>query len=964
MKKRQIIEGLLVTMLLLLFLPEEAYAKETPSYATVHDPSIVYCEEDESYYIFGSHQAVGKSTDLINWNNVSGFLYGDEAEETLAESLEWAGYKDGSTNAGDGLALWAPCVIYNPYYENEDGTEGSYMIYYPASSNYKRGCIGFAVSQNIASDYVYKDTIMYSGFTKNGGPDEIECYETVDTSWEKTNLGALLNEGQLPFNANWYTADGGYNIGEYPQAIDPTVFFDEDDNLWLLYGSHGGGIWLLPLNRSTGEPVFLTEDQVAEANDKGIKADCYFGYQLTSEGEGAFLLYDEKSGFYYLSVTYGQITDGYNMRLFRSEQVNGTYEDAAGNEAVYKEVRNQDSLGVKLMGNYELPSTEGYCHGGHNSMISVKGELFNIYHQRFSDNDSYSNRIHQMFRTRKGWLTMAVYQYAGDSLPEEGYKKEEVAGSYQFINHGTATSSSMLTVYEITLKEDETVSGDLDGTWTMENGTCYMTLNINGVAYDGVFFRQQDESEKEHQVMTFTAVGENNETVWGSMLEEQGGQEITAADAQTPLYAYPFTVTDGYLTMNEGMLIGAGVLAGNAEVTEDDSMGLCLATADKESCLRISSDSLQQAAEGESITFWAKADNEGSFFTYLSDNISMVLNEKGEMSVELDGKNYTVACENEDGQKFREWTYVGINLSRDGMELYVNGKKDSTMKADFSELFDGKEKKEQGITFGGGSVFLDNIEIYGVALSEEEYQKKYSKDGTWTTDWHIDFGPVGSPRWDVFTMMYNTTLYSKSDVAQGYGFTEEIDGYETSAGGNKIRDFVYKAGGGQYTFKMDLPNGTYSVFVYSGNKEAENTLHFYFQENEAQTYTQVTPEGVASDNYDGENTYQVYVTEEMLSITFWGDESLGTDAVTGALNSLEIVKISDEYQVNEERNGAAGETAEETAEGETGEGAQTADGEGKEKPAGGVVSTILLAAGGILCVVAVVEVIRKRKKTK
>lgn len=141
-------------------------------------------------------------------------------------------------------------------------------------------------------------------------------------------------------------------------------------------------------------------------------------------------------------------------------------------------------------------------------------------------------------------------------------------------------------------------------------------------------------------------------------------------------------------------------------------------------------------------------------------------------------------------------------------------------------------------------------------------------------------------------MMYNTTAYAGSSITQGYGFTEVIDAYETEAGGNKIRDFVYKAGGEPYTFKIDLPNGTYSVFVYSGNKMTENTLNFYFNEDSTNVHTQVTPEGVASDNYSGENTYTVEVTDRVLTITFWGDSSLGADAVTGALNSLEIKKIN------------------------------------------------------------------------
>lgn len=952
MKKRQLIGGLLAAVFFAFIVssPAKAAQAELPSYATVHDPSIVYCEEDGNYYIFGSHQAVGRSQDLINWNNVSGFLYEEEAEEELAESLKWAGYKDGSVNAGNGLALWASCVIYNPYYEKEDGSLGSYMIYYPASSDYKKGCIGYAVSPNIASGYTYVDTVMYSGFTQIG-----ECgdEEAAKTSWENTNLSTWLHGGKMPFNEEWFTPDGGYNIGSYPQAIDPTVFFDKEEQLWLLYGSHGGGIWLLPLDRTTGQPVFLTEEQVAKAGEKGQRADCYFGYQVTSEGEGAFLLYDDVSGYYYLTVTYGQITDGYNMRLFRSEEVTGVYTDCAGNEAVYKEVRNQDSLGVKLMGNYQLDATANYSHGGHNSLLSVDGELFNMYHQRFGDNDSYSDRIHQMFRNEKGWLCMAVYQYAGDKIAENGYAKEEIVGSYQFLNHGTATSSSALTVYEITLSEDGTLSGDFEGTWEMTEGTCYMAIQINGVTYDGVFFKQQDESGAEHRVMTFTAVGENNETIWGSRLEEEHAKRQPEESVQSPVYAYPFTVTDGYLTMNEGMLTGAGVLTGNAVVTEDETMGLCLKSEETDSFLKVSSDAFYGIKSGMSITFWAKAEGGGTLFSSASDNLSIAMNEKLETTLRLFGETYEMSGK----VTGEEWNYIGLNISPKGMELYVNGEKAAETEADFSEMFDGSFMENQQNTFGSGRVYMDDIEVYAALLSETDYQQKYSTDNVWTSEWHIDFGPEGSPQWDVFTMMYNTTLYSKGGVTQGYGFTEEVDAYETSAGGNKIRDFVYKAGGQPYTFQMDLPNGTYSVFVYSGNKEAENTLNFYFNEDSEKVYTQITPEGVASDNYDGENTYEVFVTEELLSITFWGDESLGAEAVTGALNSLEIVKISDEYPTDTGRE----QTEEtDTAKGD-GEAAENQNETAQEKQDGIELSTILLILSGIAFAAAAAWIIWKRK---
>ncbi len=54
---------------------EEKLRADTPvetefSEVSVHDPSVVE-GEDGSYYIFGSHMAVAKTDDLINWTYVN-----------------------------------------------------------------------------------------------------------------------------------------------------------------------------------------------------------------------------------------------------------------------------------------------------------------------------------------------------------------------------------------------------------------------------------------------------------------------------------------------------------------------------------------------------------------------------------------------------------------------------------------------------------------------------------------------------------------------------------------------------------------------------------------------------------------------------------------------------------------------------------------------------------------------------
>lgn len=66
----------------------------------------------------------------------------------------------------------------------------------------------------------------------------------------------------------------------------------------------------------------------------------------------------------------------------------------------------------------------------------------------------------------------------------------EILGDYEFINHGLeaeTTYSTMLTTYNVT--------------------------------YKCVFFKQLDESEEHNETMTFSLIGDNNESIWGSKVE-------------------------------------------------------------------------------------------------------------------------------------------------------------------------------------------------------------------------------------------------------------------------------------------------------------------------------------------------------------------------------------------------------------------------------------------------------------
>lgn len=951
------------------YQPEEVEAVDAKNRSSVHDPSIVKDKDTGEYYIFGSNQGVAKSSDLINWSSVRTSLYGSDIASNL--DLSFAGYKDGSTNAGNGTAIWAPCVIYNKDYVNKDGSKGAYMIYYPASSNYKRGVIGFATSQSITGPYTFGANVVYSGFTTCGGPDEPGV--TVDTIYTNTHLDELIAAGTIEsFNNDWVLADGTYNVAEYPQCIDPAVFTDKEGKMWMVYGSHAGGIWLLEIDAATGMPKYPGKDGQTEA---GLQIDRYFGIRIQSGyslgGEGPYIVYDPVSDYYYLDVTYGQITEGYNQRLFRSKEVTGPYVDITGkNGAVGEEVTNLDEYGVKIMGNYDFSNlSKGYKHGGHDSMIVVDGELYNIYHQRFETGGSHQNRIHQMFRNEEGWPVMAVYENAGDKISETGYALDEIVGDYEFVDHGTLTSSYMQDTLQIRLNADGTITGDIEGTWGMTEGTYYMNAVINGVTYKGVFYKQQDESGYNRKVMTFSAYGDNNSAIWGSRLTTSGDNmqavkaaadnlsvpkstsvdlplrttgdfgttvfwttsdpsvikacgEITRADENktatltavvmkdgaltmkefnvrvnaaasgteaysgTPLYNYDFSTNDGYYTKNIGSLVGIGTMVGSAAAYNDADKSMVFTSsnedASKSNYLKLPSDTFAGITEGFSIGMWVKTTGTTSLFEATGEDVSFAI----DSSLVDSG----------------EWTYVMYTVSKNGMAVYVDGKEVASESGDLSEYFvDGAlSNMDIRVGAGQGTVYVDDLTIYGTALSSSEAISLVDPNSAWQTSWKIDFGTETSPIQGGFTQMTEKTVYNKKlALLQAYGFDREINSYKTAAGGAKICDFVYAEGGAEYKFMVDLPNGTYRVFMYTGAKDSINTTHFYFQDNKDDVHTQVTPEGVASDNYGGPNTYNVEVTDGKLTITIWGDEAeaaayaeaYGGSAMSGRLGSVEITKI-------------------------------------------------------------------------
>lgn len=466
--------------------------------AAVHDPSIL--KADGKYYIFGSHMSAAKSDDLKNWEMLTSVKnsYSNSnpvfSDVKNLESGEFSFTGNGASvipTEDRGIHVWAPDVIYNK-------ALGKYFMYQCTSSTFNASTIVYATSDKAEGPYEWQGNLLYSGETVNNIEEtNILDYVDMDTAIER------------------YTSKAGYeyNFNKYPNCIDPTVFYDADDRMWMVYGSWSGGIFLIEIDEQTGLVIHPEEDLKNNV-------DPYYGKRLIGGGhhsiEGPYILYDEASDYYYLYVSFGELKrdGGYQIRVFRSKTVDGDYVDMNG--AAPDDKSAHEYFGLKLSGNYYLPSLEfGYKATGHNSaFIDDDGKKYIIYHTRFDKaSEMHTPRAKQYLLNKEGWPCMLPYVTSGETVSENGYDKENLVGRYYVINQGIKINGEVAAPFILYLMDDGSVVGEnISGSWKAEDSSYYMTITYDEKEYSGAFCEMKDEAGTD--VMTFSAVG-NNESVWG-----------------------------------------------------------------------------------------------------------------------------------------------------------------------------------------------------------------------------------------------------------------------------------------------------------------------------------------------------------------------------------------------------------------------------------------------------------------
>ncbi len=330
--------------------------------------------------------------------------------------------------------------------------------------------------------------------------DEWRLYYSASTfGSSRSAIGMAVSESpDGPWTDKGIVIRSDANAVSKPNAIDPCLFTDPSGKQYMTWGSFFGGIWLTALDDNgfaEGEPVRI-------AGFRGCRA------------EGSYLIWLPETGYYYLFVSYGSLSEDYNIRVGRSRNVEGPYLDANGRSLADLVAANEARIGVKLLGGYQLlhDPGAGFSKGikapGHCSVAADGDRLWLCHHTRTQTLPDwwFAMQIRPMMLSRDGWPLVMPMSYQGESFAPVTELPE---GAYNLVQHGCDSNKEPKRSERVILKD-----GLLEG-----RGRCAVEedsrvrITLDGVEYDGVALRQKDD-ERDGWVMSISAISADGLCIW------------------------------------------------------------------------------------------------------------------------------------------------------------------------------------------------------------------------------------------------------------------------------------------------------------------------------------------------------------------------------------------------------------------------------------------------------------------
>ncbi|MDO5446370.1 MAG: family 43 glycosylhydrolase [Prevotellaceae bacterium] len=589
-----------------------AYKKVTKRSVSVHDPSIVRNPADGKYYVYGSHLAAGVSSDgMNNWTSTKftfnsstpyrqnavtkvKILSGNDTVLTDFGTYNAEQWRYTAANPNISGNQWAPDIIWNPNLKK-------WCLYMSLNGNDWRCSIVLLTSDNIAGPFTYQGPVVFSGF---------QWSDLSSQTWKETDIRLV------PGLQDITTLPARYNIGSewgkrWPNCIDPCVFFDDNGELWMSYGSWSGGIFLLKLDKNTGLRDYTHKYNIVGTGNAATE-DPYFGKKIAGgyyvSGEGSYI---EKIGdWYYLFISYGGLESnaGYEMRYYRSSTPEGPYTDRAGNSPIFTSYKMNygpnaaSNAGTRLFGSYkwDVMSDAELAQGHCSALSDTDGRAYLVYHTRFANGgEGHQVRVHQLFQDTQGWLVAAPYEFTGCEYNQDSIESRricstyDIVGTYKVIMHPYKldyANKAYQKEQQIYMHENGTVTGDYTGTWSIpEQGKSYFRIAItpkktsSPTTYIGVIL-PQNISGTNINAVCFMAHSSTGVAIWGSNADGKGAVAHNYTNLRNSMPVKVGTVTQDLdlTSMPSGLLYGTTLTSysENPSIISDDGRLQVTTTSD------------------------------------------------------------------------------------------------------------------------------------------------------------------------------------------------------------------------------------------------------------------------------------------------------------------------------------------------------------------------------------------------
>lgn len=522
------------------------YANDKNDAWGCHDPKL-FQDDDGTYYVYSTGWQGGvqlrSSKDLVNWKKENFSI-----TEWDSEFRTWVGYSGGS---------WAPTVVKQ---------NGKYYMFHGIITGQQpnlHACITLAISDSPTGNFRP---------AKNYDSATYKTSTLVRYTWDNTVAG--FTDTYNTAKKNWYTGFG---------CIDPEFVYDiatgklmeytfgENKCYAVTYGSWKGGIAVLFVDAETFKPVCtvggksLYDNKTYSVGDEmDAPADSISGNQGTfivgrkpgfatdSAYEGAQLIYNSVTKYYYIFVSMGDLTYEYRVGIGRAKSEDGaiptTYYDANGGNMSAVTSKTYHAIGGKISGAAQLADEYGWRSPGGQSVFRTNdGKILLACHSRTTFmGGSFVLRIHQMFFSDDGWPLLNQNDFYDDysDLTSDGSESlapltlAEIAGTYKTImtERGSETSTLNLAgqTYEgntadgkataskkMIIGADGKISGRYTGKITLASDGYSASISLDNVGtFRGYFLHAVDWAKKSgaRRTITFTTIDsqKSGEYFWGN----------------------------------------------------------------------------------------------------------------------------------------------------------------------------------------------------------------------------------------------------------------------------------------------------------------------------------------------------------------------------------------------------------------------------------------------------------------